>query len=61
MLLQDAIFNRRSVRPYAEEEIGEMTIRQLISAAIQAPNAVNEQPWRFIVVRDRKVLERISQ
>ena len=61
MLLQDAIFNRRSVRPYAEEEIDGMTIRQLISAAIQAPNAVNEQRWRFIAVGDRKVLERISQ
>ena len=61
MQLQDAIFNRRSVRQYAEEEIDEPTIRRLISAAVQAPNAVNEQPWRFIVVRDREVLDRISR
>jgi len=61
MQVREAIFNRRSVRQYTDEAIDEPTIRRLISAAIQAPNAVNAQPWRFTVVRDRDVLDRISR
>lgn len=60
MQVREAIFNRRSVRQYADEPIGEATIRRLIAAAIQAPSAVNAQPWRFTVVRDPEVLGRIS-
>ena len=33
---------------------------QLIDAAIQAPSAVNQQPWSFCVVRDQAVLAHIS-
>jgi len=33
----------------------------LINTAVLAPNAVNQQPWRFTVVRDRDRLDRISR
>lgn len=39
---------------------GRKGIRQLIDAAIQAPSAVNQQPWLFTVVRDSELLARIS-
>jgi len=55
-----AIFGRRSVREYTAQAVDQQTIRDLISAAIEAPSAVNEQPWRFTVVRDQAVLARIS-
>jgi nitroreductase len=55
-----AIFGRRSVREYTEEGVDEGVIRQLIGAAIQAPSAVNQQPWSFTVVRNRGVLDRLS-
>ena len=61
MKLQDAISGRRSVREYADEAVDEPTIRRLIAAAILAPNAVNQQPWTFTVVRDRNRLDRISR
>ena len=61
MQVQEAIFNRRSVRQYTDEAVDDATIRQLIAAATHAPNAVNQQPWRFTVVRDREVLSRISR
>lgn len=59
--VHDAIFNRRSVREYADDPLDEATIRRLITAAVHAPNAVNEQPWTFAVVRDRTVLDRVSR
>ena len=61
MQLEEAIFNRRSVREYTREAVGEATVKRLIAAAVQAPNAVNEQPWTFTVVRDRRVLEQLSR
>ena len=61
MEINEAIFGRRSVREYAAEAIDEASIRKLIDAAVHAPNAVNEQPWAFTVVRDRQILDRLSQ
>lgn len=60
MDLDEAISGRRSVREYTTQPVDERTIRRLIDAAVRAPNAVNQQPWTFTVVRDRGVLDRIS-
>ena len=61
MEINAAIYGRRSVREYASQAIEEQTIRDLIDAAVHAPNAVNQQPWTFTVVRDQAVLGRISR
>ncbi len=60
MDLMEAINNRRSVREYTSERVDEESIHRLIDAAVQAPNAVNQQPWAFAVVRDQSVLDRVS-
>jgi nitroreductase len=61
MDLNEAITGRRSVREYTAQAVDEPTIRRLIDAAVHAPNAVNQQPWTFTVVRDQSVLDRISR
>lgn len=61
MEINEAIFGRRSVREYTSQEVDEQTIRQLIEAAVYAPNAVNQQPWTFTVVRDKDALDRLSR
>lgn len=61
MDLLKAIYSRRAVREFTEEPIDNKTLRQLIDAAIQAPSAVNEQPWLFSVVLDKKLLSQISR
>jgi nitroreductase len=61
MDLREAIYTRRAVREFTTEPVDEKTLRQLIDAAIQAPSAVNQQPWSFCVVRDRALLARISR
>ncbi len=61
MDLREAIYSRRAVREFTSEPIDEKTLRQLIDAAIQAPSAVNEQPWLFSVVLDKALLARISR
>ena len=45
----------------SREAIDESVIRRLIAAAVKAPDAVNQQPWTFTVVREQDLLERISR
>jgi nitroreductase len=61
MRVEEAISGRRSVREYASEPVDEPTLRRLIGASVKAPNAVNDQPWAFTVVRDQALLDRISR
>jgi nitroreductase len=61
MDLKEAIYTRRAVREFTDEPVDEKTLRQLIDAAVQAPSAVNQQPWSFCVVRDKALLARISR
>ena len=56
-----AIFNRRSIRKYTDEKVPEELIEQLLRAGMAAPSAGNGQPWHFIVIDDRDVLEEITE
>jgi nitroreductase len=56
----DAIYGRRSVRDYTPELLDESTVRSLLAAAVQAPTAMHEEPWSFVVVQDVVALKRIS-
>jgi nitroreductase len=60
MDLRDAIYGRRAVREFTTEPVNEELLRRLIDAAIQAPSAVNQQPWLFTIIRDKQLLARIS-
>jgi len=50
MDLSEAIKGRRSVRGYKTGVVDEKAIRDLIEAAVLAPNAMNQQPWIFTIV-----------
>src|ERR1039457_1026309 len=56
----DAIHNRRSVRDYKNGKIEKASIGLLLDAAVHAPTAVHEEPWAFVIIQDKKVLNRIS-
>jgi nitroreductase len=55
-----AIMTRRSVRSFTDEPVSEEQLEALLRAAMAAPSAKNEQPWRIVVTRDRDVLRRWS-
>jgi hypothetical protein len=46
----NAIYGRRAVRRYTSAPMDARSIEELIDAAIQAPSAMNLQPWEFAVV-----------
>jgi nitroreductase len=55
----EAILTRRSVREYSDEPVSEAVVGQILRAAMQAPSAGNQQPWHFVVVRDRALLDAV--
>ncbi len=57
----NAIFNRRSIRKYTRQEISEEIMEKLLRAAMAAPSAENEQPWHFVVIKDKDILYEITQ
>jgi nitroreductase len=54
------ILGRRSIRVYAPGEVGELEITRLLQAAMAAPSAVANDPWRFVVIRKREMLSAIA-
>jgi nitroreductase len=54
------IFTRRSIREFTAEGVTEQQVANLLKAAMAAPSARNEQPWQFLVLNDRLLLDEIA-
>jgi len=55
------ILDRRSIRRFTGEKIGRAQLKDLLTAAMYAPSAVNRQPWHFVVIEDPSLLEKIME
>ncbi|ODS35237.1 MAG: hypothetical protein A7315_01940 [Candidatus Altiarchaeales archaeon WOR_SM1_79] len=56
-----AIKERRSIRRFQDKAVDPNLIKIILKAAIWAPSPNNNQPWKFVVVRDRGVKEKIVE
>ena len=56
-----AIEARRSIRKFTDQPVPEEDLRRILALAGRAPSAVNLQPWRFVVVRDAALKERLRE
>lgn len=54
------IHTRRSIRKYCEKNIEYSQIKMLIESAMDAPSANNQQPWHFVIVTDKRLLQELS-
>jgi nitroreductase len=57
---EKVIFERRSVRWYKPNQVPENLIRRILETGRYAPSAGNSQPWKFIVIRDKEILEEME-
>lgn len=60
MDLEQALAGRRSIRNFRPDPVAEQVLEHLIQCAVLAPNAVNQQPWTFTVVRNASQLDALS-
>ncbi len=59
MELFEALRSRRSIRSYTAEPVSDEVLAQLLDVAMLAPSAGNQQPWHFVVIRDRQKLDKV--
>ena len=55
------ILGRRSIRKFTGETIPDEDVKKILEGAMAAPSACNQQPWHFVVVRDKKTHDRIME
>lgn len=56
----EVIYSRKSVRAFTGENIGQELLDEIVKAGMAAPSAVNMQPWEFVIIRDRAMLDRLG-
>ena len=59
MALLDLLKHRKSVRDFLDRPVERDKIMMCLEAARLAPSAVNSQPWKFIVVDDKQLKDRL--
>jgi len=52
---------RNSTRHFKSKLIPDEVIDQLLMSAMQAPSAKNQQPWEFLVIKNRETLDALSE
>ena len=56
----EAIRSRRSVREFTKDDLDDLVVEKILDAGRWAPSGLNNQAWRFIVVRDNGTKEELS-
>ncbi len=57
----ELVKTRQSVRSYTERQVEREKIEKCLEAAHLAPSANNSQPWKFIVVDDEELKNKVAK
>jgi len=55
----DVVRTRRSVRSFKPDMVSDEVLNRVLEAVRIAPSGSNRQPWRFIIVKDEAVKQRL--
>lgn len=61
MDVSEAIRLKRAVRQFSDQPLSEAAIFAILNAGRRAQSSKNSQPWHFIAVTDKTVLQELSQ
>ena len=56
----EALYTTRAMRRVKEDPIPDNIIQSMIDSAIRAPSGSNRQNWKFLVVTDKNIREKLS-
>jgi nitroreductase len=57
----EALLTRRSIRKFTDQPVTDEQVDTILKAAMYAPSAGNTQPWHFVVIRDRELLDMVTE
>lgn len=58
---KELIINRRSTRKFTEEPLTPEQVELIIKSALMSPASKSSNPWQFLLVEDKEMLEKLSQ
>jgi nitroreductase len=61
MELSTAMRTTAAVRSFTSEQVGDEVVRELLEDARFAPSGGNRQPWRVVLVRDRRLRQQLQE
>lgn len=60
MELKEAIEKRTSIRDFDFEDVDNDSLREIVRRAGLAPSLDNQQPWKFIVIKNKDLLKKMA-
>lgn len=54
------IMTRTSIRKFTSQPISKDTLDVIVKAGMAAPSAVNAQPWAFVVITEKEILDSLD-
>lgn len=54
------IMTRTSIREFTSQPVSKDTLDIIVKAGMAAPSAMNKQPWAFVVVTEKEVLDSLN-
>jgi nitroreductase len=61
MELDQTISVRRSIRQYQDRPVPREIVNKILKAGVWAPSGMNMQPWHFVIIQNRDIINRLSQ
>lgn len=56
----EEIRSRRSIRKFTTDDVDNQTLNQIIEMGTWAPSGLNNQPWKFVIVRNQDLRMELS-
>ena len=56
----ETIKTRRSIRQFTSAEVDDSTIDRIIEMGTWAPSGLNNQPWKFVIVKNKATIDALS-
>jgi nitroreductase len=61
MDILEGIYSRRSIRKFTNQPVAQQDVLEVIKAGTWAPSGLNNQPWRFVIIRNRDVRNGLAE
>jgi nitroreductase len=61
MNVSEAVRLKRAVRNFTSEPLPEQVVRAILNAGRRSQSSKNSQPWQFIAIRDKAILQALSE
>ncbi|TFF93196.1 MAG: nitroreductase family protein [Promethearchaeota archaeon] len=59
--VEKVLYERRSIRSYKKEPLPDSMIKRILEAGRFAPSAGNAQPWKFVVINSKDIIEEMEK